>query len=180
MIDRNAIEEAALSLLLRQKPKGEFFLSLIDYRHFILDGAANIITFSEYERLMGFTLENAIEGCTVKYRGTSLIVINDSVCNHERINWTVAHELGHIFLSHTNSGKREQREADLFAASFLIPEAVVRYLDEREGHKLSPPQMKKWFAASLTACKKRRDDIDRKAPYISEAGNTLVSDLFLI
>lgn len=77
------------------------------------------------------------DGCT-KYDKSSdryLIIVNRSSRNarsEKRINWTIAHELGHIICGHFNelagetlsseiNSKEMEEEADFFAASLLAP-----------------------------------------------------------
>ena len=46
--------------------------------------------------------------------------------NPARLNFTLAHELGHIVLHHKETGPAEEAEADCFASHLLCPEAVVQ------------------------------------------------------
>lgn len=50
--------------------------------------------------------------------------------NPARLNFTLAHELGHILLSHTGDPS-DELEADHFASCLLIPEPVRRRLTSR-------------------------------------------------
>ncbi|MGN0778879.1 MAG: ImmA/IrrE family metallo-endopeptidase [Aristaeellaceae bacterium] len=51
--------------------------------------------------------------------------------NPARLNFTLAHELGHIVLRHRASGAAEEAEADCFASHLLCPDAVLRSAAER-------------------------------------------------
>lgn len=42
-----------------------------------------------------------------------------------RLNWTVSHELGHVYLGHTEETATNELEADAFAAQFLMPEVSM-------------------------------------------------------
>ncbi|MDY4138380.1 MAG: ImmA/IrrE family metallo-endopeptidase [Eubacteriales bacterium] len=46
--------------------------------------------------------------------------------NPARLNFTLAHELGHIVLRHQDTGPAAEAEADCFASHLLCPEAVIR------------------------------------------------------
>ena len=45
--------------------------------------------------------------------------------NPARLNFTLAHELGHIVLHHQDTGPGAEAEADCFASHLLCPEAVL-------------------------------------------------------
>ena len=97
-----------------------------------------------------------IDGETHKYRGDKeyLVVYDDRIGSERRIRWTIAHELGHIFLGHfveftltsfLRGANGEVRlgltdedygvlevEAHFFASAFLSPAAVIRKIDSCE------------------------------------------------
>lgn len=153
------IEATALKLLLRQPLRGEYALHFLDYRHLLLHGKAQIDTLSSYERRTGVSLPCRAEGITLKSGAMTLILYDDSVKSLERIAFTIAHELGHIFLEHKEMSPRSEREADAFAAALLMPEAVIRFLDCNKGVPITPEEMTTYFAASLTACRRRRRNL---------------------
>ncbi len=176
---KKLIEDKALLLLLSQRISGEFALSFLDLRKITTCGAAVIDTFSSYERKTGAFLPTSTEGITLKLSGMNLILYDDKIKNEGRRNWTIAHELGHILLGHKEISKINEREADAFAAELLMPEAIIRYLDTREGEPISPETMTNYFSASITACKRRRLNLafsDRYRP--SEKGLELIKRLF--
>lgn len=47
--------------------------------------------------------------------------------NPARLNFTLAHELGHILLHHTEDTQTEEAEANCFAGHLLCPEPVIRH-----------------------------------------------------
>lgn len=176
---KKLIEDKALSLLLSQRISGEFALSFLDLRRITTGGTAVIDTFSSYEKKTGSSLPTEAEGITVKLSGMSLILYDDRITNAGRRNWTIAHELGHVLLSHSSLTKETEREADAFAAELLMPEAVIRYLDQRDGEPITPDMMTNYFAASLTACKRRRLNLPMNENYRpSEDGLELLKRLF--
>ena len=176
---KKLIEEKALSLLLSQRISGEFALSFLDLRRITTCGAAVIDTFSSYERKTGASLPTSAEGITLKLPGMNLILYDDKITNGGRRNWTIAHELGHVLLGHTELIRLTEREADAFAAELLMPEAVIRYLDKCEGEPITPEIMTNYFSASLTACKRRRLNLLYQPNYQpSEVGLELLKRLF--
>lgn len=153
-------------------------LYFLDLRHIVTNGRALISSISDYEKSTGKTLPFRPEGFTVSKGETSLIFYDDKISSKERRNWTIAHELGHIYLSHSSDGKREQKEANQFAASLLMPEEVVAFLDCSLGREITPLEMTKYFSASLTACKKRRIELNSREIISTEKGNELIKRLF--
>ncbi len=172
-------ETAALRLLLAQPLKGAYALCFLDYRHLLTDGRAVIDSMSAYEKRLGAPMPFRTDGITLRRGDLALILYDDTVENRHRIFWTIAHELGHVYLRHTADGRREQREADRFAASLLMPEAVVRFLDCQRDRPLSPEEMTTYFAASPTACRRRRRELSPYALYEpTPEGIELVNRLF--
>lgn len=172
------ISAAALSLLLKQELAGRYSLSLFDLRKTVTGGRAIISSISEYEKTIGEKLSNRPEGFTVKNGSLSLIFYDDLIASRTRINWTIAHELGHIFLCHTSDGKREESEANRFAAAFLMPEDVLRFLDCSLGRELTPREMTDYFPVSLTAAKRRRAALPGEGIPPTAEGAELVRRLF--
>lgn len=169
----------ALSLLLRQPLKGAYALHFFDYRHILTDGRAVIDTMAAYEKRIGKPLPLRPDGLTIRQGERRIILYNEAIPNRGRLCWTIAHELGHVYLNHTGESPREQREADRFAAALLLPEAVIRFLDCQGERPLTPEAMTTYFAASLTACRRRRRELDANAEYLpTEDGVELVKRLF--
>ena len=176
---KKLIEDRALSLLLQQNICGEFALSFLDLRRITTGGEIMIDAFSSYEKRTGASLPTETEGITLKLPSMSIILYDDRVSNAGRRNWTIAHELGHVLLGHSELSKVNEREADIFAAELLMPEAVIRHLDARDGEAISPEAMTNYFSASLTACKRRRLNLPFSDRYIpSEKGTELIKRLF--
>ena len=51
------------------------------------------------------------DGCTIVYQGIYLVLYNVSEINQQRLNWTLAHEIGHIYLEHQTDGALQEVEA---------------------------------------------------------------------
>ena len=116
--------------------------------------------FSSYCRDTGAPdFPDEVQGITLKNGKTTLILYRDRL-KPERRNFTIAHELGHILLSHAENSPSSEREADRFAEALLIPTAVVHLLEAGAGRRLSPDDMLRYFPASLSSCKRKRMDMD--------------------
>ncbi len=153
---KTVIKEKALSFLASLSLRGEFALAFLDLKRRIPSDIASIDTFSSYEKRTGTHLPKDAVGITLRLSGLNIILYDDRITSSGRRNWTLAHELGHILLCHNEQSKENEREADAFAAELLMPEAVIRYLDARESEPITPKEMTNYFAASLSACRRRR------------------------
>jgi Zn-dependent peptidase ImmA (M78 family) len=92
-------------------------------------------------------------------------VVGPMLPDHERRNWTCAHELGHWamhrymqsdFASSSDEHSLYEREANAFAASLLMPERVVRALALWE----SFGGLTAYFGVSLSAMDVRLRELD--------------------
>ena len=68
-------------------------------------------------------------GFSFKEGGHCCIALNENACGEQRQRFTAAHELAHCVLGHLDSetvSKRQEREAEHFAAELLAPLVVLR------------------------------------------------------
>jgi hypothetical protein len=143
-------------------------------------------TFEGYARETNsapITREQIPEGCTVTKGGKYVILTHDAnppsmklklhrsnsaVVSRQtrsaklRNRWTIAHEIGHIYMKHSKDGVREEREADLFAAELLMPELVLLELRKQLGRELYVSEVARLFGASKSAAANRLELITRK------------------
>lgn len=97
-------------------------------------------------------------GCDDSYaikhtNGQNIILYNENL-TAERKQWSIVHELGHIFLNHTKDDSKEEVEAHFFAAQLLMPEIVIRYAGKING-SLSADDIYRYFNVSYeSACKR--------------------------
>lgn len=54
-------------------------------------------------------------------RGDKAVIVYDETKPESRVRFTIAHELGHIYLGHEHDGEAEEHEADCFARNLLAP-----------------------------------------------------------
>lgn len=79
-----------------------------------------------------FGLDAKVDGLSTSNEGTSVVLINSAVPT-DRKRWTLAHELGHLVM-HTEeiySEENVEKEANEFAAEFLMPEVEVKAMLSR-------------------------------------------------
>lgn len=105
-------------------------------------------------------------GCAYYIRKQWYIIYDDTN-SAERIRFTIAHELGHIFLGHRlRRGRRArskefkpkpliEREADIFASRLLCPSCILWGLDLH-----TPEEIAKACSVSYTAAKIRAERME--------------------
>lgn len=90
--------------------------------------------------------------------GYRLIIVNKNHSN-DRMRWTLAHELGHCLMHEdtsvfVNENRNKEKEANEFAAEFLLPESEVR--SAFAGIKMSKlPSFKTYWLTSMGAIVQR-------------------------
>ena len=120
---------------------------LKEYGLFRVDGAAPIFVKDELQKLFTFTfheleMENNLQGAIFQGKNSVKIVVNSSIDNVGRKNFTYAHEMGHYFLMHDLSNlvctqtnlesgfwikNSQEAEANYFASCFLMPKDYVSW-----------------------------------------------------
>lgn len=73
-----------------------------------------------------------------------ICAINENACGGIRRRWTMAHELGHIFLGHIAKGSgikqqsmEQERDADRFAAELLAPMVLLHFCGVSSSEELA-------------------------------------------
>ena len=160
-------ELCAVDLLCKQG-----FSSIYDYQHLSvtrlsLPISAVFDSFASFCEKTGAKRADFGEGTdalTVRHNGQYVILYNEHIDNERRRAFTLAHEVGHILLSHSGENEgAEEREANAFAASLLCPEVLFRYLEHRDG-PLDEERMQDCFFLSREACACRLRDLRRRTP----------------
>lgn len=134
---------------------------LIYDNNIVIDSIQNfckLINF-DYDNLMKISHKTINDGCLIKWDGFNFILYNAKIKNKKRINWTIAHEVGHIYLEHRVDGDQEEVEAHFFAAQLLMPHYTVHMINEFMGG-ISIDDIKKIFGVSTTAAEKRLQTIE--------------------
>lgn len=172
------IKNEAVKLLLLQELKGEYALSFLNLRHINTGGIATVDSISSYENRLGITLPSRADGMTLQLGGINMILYDDKIGSQGRINWTIAHELGHIILNHTEQSSLNEREADIFASSLLMPKAVIAYLTKTKKRPLKLDDMQSYFSASNAAAERRMKEITDFSFTFTDDENELIKRLF--
>lgn len=129
----------------------------------------NICQLIEKHGIIIIELENITEkfdGASIKTdNGTPVIIINKQFSN-DRKRFTIAHELGHMIM-HILGGfpipdyrdsKEREKEADKFAAEFLMPESEIK--KSLYGIKLSSlAELKRYWLTSMSSILRRAYDL---------------------
>ena len=134
-------ELAAVDILVRQNFASIYDMLTLDVRRLTLPISVRFASFSEFCRETGVDRAHFLsadnkspEGLSLSKGRQYLILYDEGVKNPCRLLFTLAHELGHIMLGHTDAETPyAEREADYFAASLLAPTVVLRYLEKRDG-----------------------------------------------
>lgn len=92
------------------------------------------------------------DGCTLRSADGSFFVIlyNEWDDSPQRRRFTLAHEMGHIVLSHTDDDRSSETLANQFASHLLIPRIALQYL-KKKGVPFSVQEFANFFGVSLSA-----------------------------
>ena len=97
-------------------------------------------------------LEDGLDSILMHFRGRYAIFLNEEIRNTFQVRWSLSHEAGHIVLAHfmdnelsfhraysTNEGIiwDLNREADIFAAEFLMPSYFIKSNYRLGAHSLA-------------------------------------------
>lgn len=126
---RDYIRQLAARLLLIQ----DSLTGVIDVRDMKLPERIHIVSFDEYAKLTGLsrldlTQDGAYDdGYTIIIGQNKLVLYNpdyDVLCP-QRLRFSLAHEIGHIFLRHTEDDDRSEEEANYFASQIVAHDAIA-------------------------------------------------------
>lgn len=106
------------------------------------------------------------DGCTIYVPEHDLYIVlyNVEIRYFEHLNWTLAHEIGHIYLEHTEDGDLEEVEAHYFAAQLMMPDFALFTMAHEYG-RISVKDVVEIFGVSEEAATKRIETM-KKRTYI--------------
>lgn len=134
-------------------------------KNIIFDSIQNycMLTGEPIEKYINETTQLLSEGCTIYNQDLNLYIVlyNDKDQTPEHLNWTLAHEVGHIYMEHTKDSRVEEIEAHFFAAQLLMPEYTLYMMGRRYG-SLSVSDIYITFNVSWTAANKRINTLNKK------------------
>lgn len=185
--------QAATKLLLQQRLNNlRFDITKLAYdRHILFDSIQNYcrLTTMRASELTaryhdGFTLIRRQADHT-RY----IVLWNAEITNHYRRRFTLAHEVGHIYLQHIDDGLLQEPEADMFAAQLLLPRILVEQVVWEWGETLAVSELCQVFSVSRQAaevaihrlqtpvCYTQDDDflLQRFAPLLTKQNEPFVS-----
>lgn len=131
-------------------------------------------TFKNYSRITNTPISTLTakgrlkEGYTICRNGIYIVLYDSGFLFEERLNWTLAHEVGHIYLNHNKDGNKEEVEAHWFAAELLAPELIIRKISNYRnnvGKELDAFDIREIFHISYEAAIKRVNSLNRKHFY---------------
>lgn len=159
-------ELCAVSLLCEQGLSSIYALSQLQIPRMKLPVAVEFDSFDGFCTRTGTARtslpEGLPEGMTLRFGGKYLILYREGE-HPRRLNFTLAHELGHVLLGHVGEQMRaEEAEANAFAASLLCPAAAVYYLSHRDGGFPTAEALTAIFPLSLEAARLRLRDLCKK------------------
>lgn len=164
--DFDRSEREATRLLLYQNNINSLSVDVQSLRYdkrIIFDSIQNYCAIVN-EDISKFDIKDILQdGCTLIADDVYIVLYNDdvSLLSPERLNWTLAHEVGHIYLGHTQNGRKEEIEAHWFAAQLLMPEYVIRHMKQRFGF-INIEDLIACFNVSIDAAINRLRSIARK------------------
>lgn len=109
------------------------------------------------------------DGLKIHRQGTNLYIVlyNEDIVMPERLRFTLAHEIGHIFLGHTCDGDAEESEANAFAAQLLMPWFTVKML--HCNYFANADNVSAMFGVSVTAADRRLREVRNSHHVLTDA-----------
>lgn len=136
-----------------------------------------IDTIQNYARLTGLPANILLhdrrspirDGLKIHRQGTNLYIVlyNEDIIMPERLRFTLAHEIGHIFLGHTCDGDAEESEANAFAAQLLMPWFTVKML--HCNYFANADNVSAMFGVSVTAADRRLREVRNSHHVLTDA-----------
>lgn len=168
--DFDKAEHLARELRLQQNGSG----LALKVSEMVFDKPIIIDTFENYASITNTTLSSLtldgllVDGYTIHKNGVYIILFSCHSGYNERLNWTLAHEVGHIYCGHTSDNQIEEVEAHWFAAELLAPEIIIREIAKNRSkvnRRLDVYDIQDIFFISYEAASKRINSLNRKCTW---------------
>ena len=108
------------------------------------------------------------DGCTlIRHKAEKkvyIVLFNETIRSLPRRRFTLAHEIGHIYLGHLCDDETEEALANFFAAELLMPRVLVAALP----HTPEASELARVFGVSLAAARMRMRSLAPGADYSEE------------
>ena len=144
---------------------------ILDVKNLRYDKNIVFDTIQNYCVLTGIPITALIEdkysilndGCCLydKQTDTYIILYNAFDSSFEHQNWTLAHEVGHIYLGHKSDGPIEEVEAHYFASQLFMPEFTL-FMMKKEYGMFNAHDLTEIFGVSYAAAKKRIKNFEKR------------------
>lgn len=150
-MEYNNITEIAYKALLSQN----FTTFPLDLTAFSVNNCY-IISFQKYAQLTNISVQELTadfafsDGYFIPNIHGKMLILYNSISSPARLNFTIAHELGHALLKHKGSNIIYESEANFFASELLMPTAIINYLIEAET-KINKEFLIDFFGVSSSA-----------------------------
>lgn len=179
MPDFYKAQNAATELLLQQNIDSLY----IDIRDFKLPNNITIDSLQNFCRLSGFPIAelegSCIDGACLLVKEPHRIILYDNrIKNERRKNWSIGHELGHIYLNHKDDDRKSEIEAHFFTAQIVMPEIVLWEIYKRQERSLTVSDIYERFNASYEAAAKRLNTINKRQCFDSGSVNKRLLEKF--
>lgn len=109
------------------------------------------------------------DGCTLRdlKTGYNVVLYNDDIFHPAHRNWTLAHEVGHIYLEHDKDESIEEIEAHFFASQLFMPEYTLLMMAQNYG-SVDEKSLIEIFGVSYEAAAKRLNTMRKKIFFNAE------------
>ena len=119
------------------------------------------------------------DGCTLvkqqKNGPIYVILYNEQAGSAGRRSFTLAHEVGHIYLAHTADDLAQEQEADAFAAELLMPQILAaEYLKLARGREDPVRALSQAFAVSAQMAGVGLSQLGRRGRVFTELERALL------
>ena len=170
-------QQLARTLLLSQKPiRLPIRVERLSFdKSVVIDSLEHycVITNSTMHQLCAGNMAALKDGCTLvrqrEDRKIYVILYNARAGSVRRQNFTLAHEVGHIYLNHEDDGPECEQQANAFAAELLLPRVLAgTFLGRRPPGADPVDSLAQTFAVSLSMARLSWLSLDQKTDYTSQ------------
>lgn len=127
-------------------------------KNIVFDSIQNYcqLTHSSLSNFLSEDKQMLHDGCTIYYSECDcyIILYNADIQYFEHLNWTLAHEIGHIYLGHIKDDDIEEIEAHYFASQMFMPDYTL-FMAAHEYIKITAYDITEIFGVSEEAANKR-------------------------
>ena len=156
----------------------------IDIRKFTFDKNIVIDSIQNYASIVNKPISNFVcsefSGCYVikiPSKDINIILYDDNEELEERKHWGIVHEVGHIYLNHTNDDRIEEIEAHYFAAQIVMPEIALVYMANHIKKAINPYILCYYYNCSFEAALRRIKTLSSNVWSYTENDKKLLDNL---